>query len=85
MLKILLIGIVLIFYIGILYSVSKEQPKPKLFMFFFWIIVLIVLCIAGIEIYNAYNIPATFGFEGHDYIINNQGIIKHSINCHCYD
>ena len=51
MLKVVLIGTVLISYIGILYSVSKEQPKPKLFIFFFWIIVLIVLCIEGIEIY----------------------------------
>ena len=85
MIEIVLVGIVLISYIGILYSVSREQPKPKLFIFF-WIIAFIgALCIAGIEIYNTYNTQAVFGFEEHDYIINNQGIIEHSINCHCYE
>lgn len=34
MLGIVLVGIILISYIGILYSVSKERPKPKLFIFF---------------------------------------------------
>lgn len=83
MLEIVLVGIVLISYIGILYSVSKE--RPKLLIFFGVVFLIIALCIAGIEINNTYNTPATFGFEEHDYIINSQGIIEHSVNCHCYD
>jgi hypothetical protein len=85
MLEIVLVGIVLISYIGILHSISKERPKPKLLIFCLIIFLIDALCIAGIEIYNTYNTPATFGFEEHDYIINSQGIIEHSINCHCYD
>lgn len=85
MLEIILTGIVLISYMEILYSVGKEQPKPKLLIFCLIIFLMSTICIASIEIYNTYNIPATFGFEGHDYIINSQGIIEHSINCHCYD
>ena len=66
MLKIVLVGIVLISYIGILYSISKERPKPKLLIFWLIVFLMITLCIIGIE-------------------INNQEIIEHSINCHCYE
>lgn len=89
MLEIVLVGIVLISYIGILYSTCKNPLESKLFIFFFLVFLMVTLCIIviniGIEINNTCNIPATFGFEGHEYIINNQGIIEHSTNCHCYD
>lgn len=51
MLEIILVGIVLISYIGILYSISRERLKLKLFIFYWIIILIAVLCIVGIEMH----------------------------------
>lgn len=84
---IIIIAILVPYLILSIVSIIKSE-KQQSFKAVSIITLLLLMTLLTTSLYTIHlqsNIKSEFGYNEHDYIVNENGIIEHSDNCHCFN